>query len=171
LVKIDPTLLFVQLLTFGLAVLLLWRLFWKPLAKFMRDRADRVDHDIRSARTLRAEAEQLKVHWDTRMADAEEKANAILQLGAEEGGRRRAEIVRDAEAEAKRIIEEAGNRIAEERRRTARELQTQTVALAMLIAEQALRQSVDQSVQERLVKEFAQKLSGSPDMEERTPNA
>jgi F-type H+-transporting ATPase subunit b len=158
LVKIEPALLFVQLLTFGLAVLLLWRFFWKPLATFMKNRADKIDHDVRSARTLRLEAEQLKVQWDARMADAEEKAGAILKLGTEEGGRRRAEIIRDAEAEAKRIVEDAGSRIAEERRRTARELRTETVALAMLIAEQALRQSIDPKIQERLVSEFAARL-------------
>jgi F-type H+-transporting ATPase subunit b len=158
LVKIDLALLFIQLVTFGLAVLLLWRLFWRPLARFMKGRADRVDHDIRSARTLRTEAEELKVHWDARMADAEEKAQATLQLAIEEGGRRREEIVREAQAEAKRLVEEAGNRIVEERRRTARELQTETVALAMLIAEQALKQAVDPKVQERLVNEFAARL-------------
>jgi F-type H+-transporting ATPase subunit b len=158
LVAIEPGLLFVQLLTFGLAVLLLWRFFWKPLTRFMKNRADTIDHDIRSAHGLRTEAEQLKVQWDARMADAEDKARATLQLAAEEGGRRRDEIIRDAEAEAKRLVDEAGNRIAEERRRTARELQTQTVALAMLIAEQALKQSIDPKIQERLISEFAARL-------------
>jgi F0F1-type ATP synthase membrane subunit b/b' len=66
--------------------------------------------------------------------------------------------VRDAEAEAKRMLDDAGDRIAEERRRTARELRTETVTLAMLIAERALKQSVEPAVQERLVKEFAERL-------------
>ena len=157
-VSIQPVLLLVQLLTFGAAVFLLWRFFWKPLNRFMKNRADRIDYDIRSAGELKTEAENLKRKWNTQMAEAEDKAQVIIQQGVEQGGRRRDEIVRDAEAEAKRRLDDAGDRIAEERRRTARELRTETVALAMLIAKQALKQSVDPAVQARLVKEFAEKL-------------
>ena len=157
-VSIEPVLLLVQLLTFGAAVFLLWKFFWKPLNRFMKNRADRVDYDIRSAHELRTEAEALKGKWDSQMAEAEAKAQVIIQQGVEQGGRKRDEIVRDAEAEAKRRLDDAGDRIAEERRRTARELRTETVALAMLIAERALKQSVDPAVQARLVKEFAEKL-------------
>ena len=170
-VSIDPVLLLVQLVTFGAAVFLLWRFFWKPLNRFMKNRADKIDYDIRSAGELKTEAESLKRQWDSEMAEAEAKAQAIVQRGVEQGGRRRDEIVRDAEAEAKRLLDEASDRIAEERRRTARELRTETVALAMLIAERALKQSVDPEVQARLVKEFAERLSESPNAEVRTPNA
>jgi F-type H+-transporting ATPase subunit b len=158
LVSIEPVLLLVQLLTFGAAVFLLWRFFWKPLNRFMKNRADRIEYDIRSAGELKTEAENLKRKLDAQMAEAEDKAQAIIQQGVEQGGRRREEIVRDAEAEAKRMIDDAGDRIAEERRKTARELRTETVALAMLIAERALKQSVDPTVQERLVSEFAERL-------------
>jgi F-type H+-transporting ATPase subunit b len=158
LVSIEPVLLLVQLLTFGAAVFLLWKFFWKPLNRFMKNRTDRIEYDIRSAGELKTEAENLKRKLDEQMAKAEEKAQVIIQQGVEQGGRRREEIVRDAEAEAKRMIDDAGDRIAEERRKTARELRTETVALAMLIAERALKQSVDPTVQERLVKEFAEKL-------------
>jgi F-type H+-transporting ATPase subunit b len=158
LVRIEPALLIVQLVTFGLAVLLLWRFFWKPLNRFMKNRADRIDYDIRSAGELKTEAENLKRKWDAQMAEAEARAQVMIQQGIEQGGQRRDEIVRDAEAEARRLLDDAGDRIAEERRLTARELQTETVALAMLIAERALKQSVDPAVQARLVKEFAEKL-------------
>jgi len=158
LVSIEPVLLLVQLLTFGAAVFLLWKFFWKPLNRFMKNRADRIDYDIRSAGELKTEAESLKRKWDSQMAEAEAKAQVIIQQGIEQGGRRRDEIVRDAEAEAKRRLDDAGDRIAEERRKTVRELRTETVALAMLIAERALKQSVDPAVQARLVEEFAERL-------------
>ena len=129
-VSIQPALLLVQLLTFGGAVFLLWKFFWKPLNRFMKNRSDRIEYDIRSAGELKTEAESLKRNWDKQMV----------------------------EAEAKRMLDDAGDRIAEERRRTARELRTETVTLAMLIAERALKQSVEPTVQERLVKEFAERL-------------
>ena len=170
-VSIEPVLLLVQLLTFGAAVFLLWKFFWKPLNRFMKNRADRIEYDIRSAGELKTEAENLKRKLDAQMAEAEEKAQVIIQQGVEQGGRWREEIVRDAETEARRLLDDAGARIAEERRLTARELRTETVALAMLIAERALKQSVDPAVQARLVKEFAEKLSESPNANVRTPNA
>ena len=120
-VSIQPALLLVHLLTFGGAVFLLWKVFWKPLNRFMKNRSDRIEYDIRSAGELKTEAESLKRRWDEQMAEAEAKAQVIIQQGVEQGGRKRDEIVRDAEAEAKRRLDDAGDRIAEERRRTARE--------------------------------------------------
>jgi F0F1-type ATP synthase membrane subunit b/b' len=71
LVSIEPVLLLVQLLTFGAAVFLLWKFFWKPLNRFMKNRADRIDYDIRSAGELKTEAENLKRKWNAQMAEAE----------------------------------------------------------------------------------------------------
>jgi F-type H+-transporting ATPase subunit b len=158
LVKIEPGLLFVQLVTFGLAVFLLWRLFWKPLAKFMRDRRENIEHDIAESQRARAESEAMYAQTKQRLDEIDERAAAALAVAEEEGRKTRAEIIREAQAEAKRLLESAGRQIAEEKVRAINELRAETVSLATLMAEKALGQSLDAQVQQRLVDDFAKEL-------------
>jgi F-type H+-transporting ATPase subunit b len=141
LVKLDPALLFVQLLTFGLAVFLLWRFFWKPLARFMGARSAGIERDLTEAQKQRADAA------------------ALLALAEEEGRKNRAEVIREAQAEARRMLENASRQIAEEKVRAIRELRAETINLAALMAEKALKQSLDPELQRRLVDEFARELA------------
>jgi F-type H+-transporting ATPase subunit b len=159
LVKLDPALLFVQLLTFGLAVFLLWRFFWKPLARFMGARSAGIERDLTEAQKQRADAEALYGQMKERLAEIDERAAALLALAEEEGRKNRAEVIREAQAEARRMLENASRQIAEEKVRAIRELRAETVNLAALMAEKALKQSLDPELQRRLVDEFARELA------------
>jgi F-type H+-transporting ATPase subunit b len=158
LVKIDLSLLFVQLLTFGLAVLVLWRFFWNPLAKFMVARRHAIERDIAAARESRESADNLQAQLSERLAEIDAKAANLLQKATEEGRLAHEQILAEAQAEARRLLDNAGRQIAEEKVRAIRDLRAETVALSMLIAEKALKQSVDAQVQHRLVDQFVTEL-------------
>jgi len=157
-VKIDPALLLIQAVTFGLAVLVLWRFFWKPLAKFMAARRHAIEQDIATARESRKSTEQLQTQLTQRLAEIDTEAGHLLQLASDEGKRTREQILKEAQAEARRLLDNAGRQIAEERVRAIHDLRAETVALSLLIAEKALKQSVDAHVQHRLVDEFVAEL-------------
>ncbi len=101
--KIDPALLFIQATTFGLAVLVLWRFFWKPLARFMEKRARGIEQDIKTARKSRESAEQLQAQLTQRLAEIDAEATRLLQKANDEGKRTREQILKEAQAEARRL--------------------------------------------------------------------
>lgn len=152
--EIDFGLLFVQAVTFGLAVLLLWRLFWKPLSRFMQQRTERIERSIEEAEDARAQARRLELDLRRRLDAIDAEARTVLARAAEEGRAERDRVLAEAQAEAKRLLDAATRQVAAEREQTVRELRNETVTLAMLIAERALRQSVDPEIQQRLVREF-----------------
>jgi F-type H+-transporting ATPase subunit b len=157
-VRIDPALLFIQAVTFGLAVLVLWRFFWKPLMKFMAARRHAIEQDIATARESRESAERLQAQLEARLAEIDAEAARLLQQASDESKRTREQILKEAQAEARRLLDNAGRQIAEERVRAIRDLRAETVSLSMLIAEKALKQSVDAQVQHRLIDEFVTEL-------------
>jgi F-type H+-transporting ATPase subunit b len=157
-VSIDWGLLFIQAVTFGVAVLTLWRFFWKPLAKFMEGRRYAIEHDIATARKDRETAERLRAQLEKRLAEINAEAASLLHKASDEGKRTREQILKEAREEAQRLLDNAGRRIAEEQARAVRDLRAETVALSMLIAEKALKQSIDARVQHRLVDEFIAEL-------------
>jgi F-type H+-transporting ATPase subunit b len=157
-VSIDGSLLFIQAVTFGLAVAVLWRFFWKPLTKFMEARRYAIEQDIETARKSRESAAQSQAEVELRLAKIKSEASELLQQASEEGKRAREQILQEAQAEARRLLDNASRQIAEERVRAIHDLRAETVALSMLIAEKALKQSVDAKVQHRLVDEFVAEL-------------
>jgi len=157
-VKIDPALLFVQIATFLFAVLILWKFLWKPLVRFMEKRARGIEQDMASARSSREQAEELEAQFKTRLAAIDEEARTLLRRAAEESKQVQDQMLKDAQEEARRLIQNASRQIETDKRHAVRELRAETVRLAVLIAEKALKQSVDQEIQERLVREFVEGL-------------
>jgi len=157
-IKIDPALLGVQIATFLLAIVILWKFLWKPLAKFMEKRTRGIEQDIANARKSREQAEEIEAQFKARLAQIDEETRVILRRAADESKQLRDRMLFEAQEEARRLIQNASRQIETDKRHAIRELRTETVRLAVLIAEKALKQSVDPEVQERLVKEFVEGL-------------
>jgi F-type H+-transporting ATPase subunit b len=157
-IKIDPALLFVQIVTFLLAIVILWRFLWKPLTKFMEKRTRGIEQDLANAKKSREQAEELEAQFKARLAQIDEETRVILRRAADESKQLRDRMLAEAQEEARRLIQNASRQIETDQRHAIRELRTETVRLAVLIAEKALKQSVDPEVQERLVKEFVEGL-------------
>jgi len=157
-IDINPALLFVQIVTFLLAIVILWRFLWKPLAKFMEKRTRGIEQDLANAKKSREQAEELEAQFKARLAQIDEETRVILRRAADESKQLRERMLSDAQEEARRLIQNASRQIETDQRHAIRELRAETVRLAVLIAEKALKQSVDPAVQERLVKEFVEGL-------------
>ena len=157
-IKIDPALLGVQIATFLLAIVILWKFLWKPLAKFMEKRTRGIEQDIANARKSREQAEEIEAQFKARLAQIDEETRVILRRAADESKQLRDRMLSEAQEEARRLIQNASRQIETDKRHAIRELRTETVRLAVLIAEKAMKQSVDQEVQERLIKEFVEGL-------------
>ena len=157
-IDINPGLLFVQIATFLFAIVILWKFLWKPLAKFMEKRTHAIEQDIANAKKSREQAEEMEAQYKARLAQIDEEARGILRHAADEGKQLRDRMLADAHEEARRLVENASRQIETDQRHAIRELRAETVRLAVLIAEKALKQSVDPEVQDRLIKEFVEGL-------------
>jgi F-type H+-transporting ATPase subunit b len=157
-ISIDPALLLVQTATFLLAVVILWRFLWKPLAKFMEKRTLLIEQDVANAKKGREQAEELEAQLKSRLAKIDEESRGIMRHAADEGKQLRDRMLSEAQEEARRLIQNASRQIETDKLHAIRELRAETVRLAVLIAEKAMKQSVNQEVQERLVKEFVEEL-------------
>jgi len=157
-IDINPGLLFVQIATFLLAVLILWRFLWKPLAKFMEKRTHGIEQDIANAKKSREQAEEMEAQFRVRLANIDEEARGIIRRAADESKQLRERMLAEAQEEARRLIQNASRQIDTDKRHAIRELRNETVRLAVLIAEKELKQSVNPEVQDRLINEFVEGL-------------
>jgi F-type H+-transporting ATPase subunit b len=157
-ISINPALLFVQMATFLFAILLLWRFLWKPLARFMEKRTLGIEQDVANAKKAREQAEELEAQIKARLAQIDEEARGIIRRSADEGKQLRDRMLAEAQEEARRLIQNASHQIETDKLHAIRELRTETVRLGVLIAEKAMKQSVNPETQERLIQEFVEGL-------------
>ena len=153
--EIDPKLLLAQIVTFLVALFLLWKIAWKPVLEMMRTRAETIRNALFTARKEQQTAEELKGRYEQMLSDAKSEAQRVISLAVNDGNKERDQIVLRAREESERILESARRDLKEEKDRLVAELRSEVAGLAVSISEKLLQKAMDKPLQDRLLKEAA----------------
>lgn len=124
----------------------------------MEDRTAKIQGDIDAAETARAEAEQLRAEYDSRIADAQQEANRILEQARQDAESVRQERIAaiDTEIAERRAQADADIEVAKARAQT--EVRAQVSALAIGAAEAIVERSLDDETNRQLVENFIDRV-------------
>lgn len=129
---VDGKAFLIQLITFGLAFLVLRRYAFKPIGQVLRERRETIEQGVKLGEEMRKERAKLEAQVEDTLHKARQEADAILS-GAHDNGR---EAIREAEEKARTkaagILSDAESRIEQD---TARARQALEKDLANLVAE------------------------------------
>jgi F-type H+-transporting ATPase subunit b len=145
--------LVLQILSFAILLAILNKVLFKPMMKYLDERAERIESAHNEADDARAEAMKLK-------ASHEE----LLNEARLEGEKIRSRAVEDAHAESRKILAEARESIerseqtsremlSEEVRRAKEALAGEVGALATEISRKILEDEIDQRKHEEIIRE------------------
>lgn len=133
----------IQLLTFLVAFLVLRRWAFRPILKALNERRELIDNGVRLGEEMQKEKAELEAKVEKMLHDARKQADDIL-AGAEDSGR---QAVREAEEKARTkaegIINEAGQRIAQDTARARHQLEKEVAGLVADATEAVLDEKVD----------------------------
>ena len=150
----------IKIFNFLFVVGVLWWLLKGPTARFFEDRRQKIDQAIEEAKEAKAAAEAKRAEYEAKIAKAHEDIAAIDAEGARRVEAMRAELAQAAEAAALRIAAEAEGRIAAELAQARAELQREASLLAVELAEELIKERVNEEDQRRLVEAAIEKLEG-----------
>jgi len=157
-IEIDFPLLAAQVVSFLVALFILWRFFWGPLTQMIEKRRNAIAKEIDDARKGREDAESLKHEYEQHLSQADETAKKILHAAIDEGHGAKEDILRAAREQSAMFLAKAKDEITFEKELAMKDLRKETVDLAVLIAEKILKQSVDPSTRQRMLDEFIDEL-------------
>jgi F-type H+-transporting ATPase subunit b len=151
----DLRVLLVQVLTFVLGMLGIWKLYISSLRDHLKSRREGITKDLASAETARQEAEHLRaqlhedrVHLSEELKKAKEEARA-------EVARLREELLAKAQVEQETMLRQARTQIATETERAVAEVRGYAAALVVQatakLVEQKLDADTDKALAEKLV--------------------
>jgi F-type H+-transporting ATPase subunit b len=153
-VEINLALLLTQVVTFLIAMFVVWKFFWGPLTQMMQERTKKISGDIERAENGRREVESLEAEYHRRLSQIEEQARKAINEAIQRGNHAKDEILQEARQEAQRVLEKAQADLQLEREQVIRELGNQVSEIALAAVERVLGQGVDTKIQQSLLDGF-----------------
>jgi len=142
-ISINATAL-LTILNFVLLVTVLSALLWKPMTKFLDDRARTIEESLLIAKENKRRAEELKDEHDQIIKEARTKATEIVDTAMSNASNESRELINQAKQQAHSIVESAKEEIHLEADNIKKELRqdvaSMTVALAGKILEREIKE-------------------------------
>ncbi len=151
----DLGLLFWQAIVF-LGLFLILRTFaWKPITDSLNERENNIQSALDLAEKTRLEMTALKADNEKLLAQARSEREVILRGAKEIADKMVADSRDKAEAEGRRMLEQAREAMQNERQALVAEMKKEIVTLSLDIAEKVLRKELsDKTAQENLVSDL-----------------
>jgi F-type H+-transporting ATPase subunit b len=155
----NPGLMLWTLVTFVLAVVILWKYAFGPLQGVIDERRAQIRESLETAEATREEAARLLEEYKVTLASVRTEAEEILARSREAGDATRSEIVGEARAEAERTVAKAQQQIERDMRAALKEIKEQIADLTMLATEKVIGKSLTDADQRRLLDEALRDLN------------
>jgi F-type H+-transporting ATPase subunit b len=151
---IDPLLIIIYIINFGLVLFVLQRLAFKPVQEMLEKRRVAIDSGLSAAERAQQEAAQQRAEFERELAKARQSSQEEARKAAEATERMRQDILVAAQREADEIKTRAREEAEQERQQVSVDLQKQAAELAMQMTRKIVGEAVDENAQRRLVNQF-----------------
>jgi F-type H+-transporting ATPase subunit b len=146
------------LITFAIAVFVLWKFAFNPIQKLLDERRKAVQESMDTAEQSRAEARRLLEEYEATLAKVRQESEEILERSRTTGEHAKAELMAEARAQSERLLVQAHEQIERDTRAAVRELKEQIADLTALATEKVATRALTRADQERLIDEALAEL-------------
>ena len=142
-----------------LAVLLVGKKFlWGPVMKMIQDRQKEIDDMYSDADNARVSAKAMEDEYKQKLSAAMETGERIVKDATARGQAKEEEILRQANAEASRMLSKAEADIAMEKKKAIKDAKDEISGMAMAIAEKVVGRELTAADQSQLIDAFINEL-------------
>lgn len=144
---------------FAILFALLWKFVFPKAGEMLQARTAKIQGDLEKAEQQRREAEAMLRRYEQQLRDARAEAGRIIEEARKTAESMRRDLLAKAEEESRRVVARAQEEIRAERDRAFQELRRSVGELSVDLAARVVGESLDRERQERLVEEFIDELS------------
>ncbi|MEX0917502.1 MAG: F0F1 ATP synthase subunit B [Candidatus Paceibacterota bacterium] len=137
---LDWRLLLIQMLNFGLLLLVLWYVLYRPLVRIMSERQQKIEAGVRDADAAKEKLAKAEEEKKFLLQEAEKEAEGIVggaRLHAKESAN---DVMKNAQERSEALIKDAEARGMEEEKKRVRESEEEIARLAVLGAKRILEE-------------------------------
>jgi F-type H+-transporting ATPase subunit b len=156
-INLDKSLI-IQAVNFGLLLLVLTKVLYRPLLGVMEERSQAIKKSLEEAQAARAEAQREREEHAAKIQAAYAEAQAIRDAALKEAADEQRRLVDAAKAEATRLVDSARAELDQDVRRAKQDLRKEVSDLAVSVAEQLIRRSLRDEDHRRIVQDAVARL-------------
>jgi len=157
LISLDKSLI-VQGINFVILLFILQRLLYRPFLAKMAERTQAIQKSLDEAQAARAQAARQQEENEARLRAAHAEAAAIRAQALKDAADEQRRLVEAARVESQRLIETAKAQMDADVRRAREELRREVADIATAIAEKLVRRSLRDEDHRRMVAEAIAKV-------------
>lgn len=140
---VDWRLLLAQAVNFVVLLWVLRRYAYQPMLNFLEKRTVRIEKGLQDAEAAQAKLVEIEAKEKEVLVAAHTEAKSIIARAEESAKKRDTERSLETEAKVKRLLEEATEKIREEKDKAMASAKGEIGELVMLSVEKILREKVD----------------------------
>lgn len=140
---VDGKAFVIQLITFGLAFLVLRRYAFGPILKVLHERRETIESGVKLGEEMQKERAKLEHNVAKALHDARQQADAIISGGQDSARQAIREAEDKAKAKAEGILAAAEDRIVQDTARARHQLEKELVGLISDATEAIIDEKVD----------------------------
>ena len=154
LVSIIPWTFIAQLCNLFIQLYLIKRFLLKPINAVLEKRKEMATAEITEAEKAKEEARAIKAEYEQNMAEAKEKANALITNAQKSAALQSEEVIQEANRQAAAIKAKADSDIEQEKKKAVNELKCEIGGMSMEIAGKVIEREISEKDHEKLIDEF-----------------
>jgi F-type H+-transporting ATPase subunit b len=143
---VSPNLVtfFFTLVNIGTLFFILRAILFKPVTKFMEDRAKKIRNTIDQAEKDKNQAKQLLQQYEDRLKNAEEEAEGIIRSARETAGQQADRIIAGGKEAAENLLKNARQQAEVEQQAALARFRSEAAALVVSASTRLLRRELNQ---------------------------
>ena len=157
LISLDKSLI-VQGINFVILLFILQRLLYRPFLAKMAERTQAIQKSLDEAHAARAQATRQQEENEARLRAGHAEAAAIRAQALKEAAEEQRRLVEAARAESQRLVESAKAQMDADVRRAREELRREVADIATAVAEKLVRRTLRDEDHRRIVAEAISKV-------------
>lgn len=151
---IDWRLFIAQLINFVIVFSVLYWFAFKPLAKVMAERSDKIAKSMDDAKKVEEKLAETQEEFNKVISEAKKQANSILEkAGSDAEVRRQAELKR-AKEEIGAIINQEKQKMQTEKAATLKEIKKEVADLVIIAVEKVIGEKMDEKKDREMLKKI-----------------
>lgn len=149
----------VQMINFGIFAGIVVYFLKGPGARYFAERREEMLSDLKEARRMREEAEEKLEEYNEKLDAFEAEKQELLDEYHEQGEREKERIIEEAKQQVEKMREDAERTIEQETRKAVAELEQQAVDLAVDMAEDLVKEKLDDERHDALIERYVSEIS------------
>lgn len=148
-----------QLVNFLIVLLVLWKWAFKPLARGLEARSEKIERGLKDAEAAEKRLQKIDEERKLVLAKTEKEATKVLEEARHEAETKQKEIIEKAKREVERVVAQGRGSLKQEKEAMVREARKDVVEIAIAAVEKILKEKVDEKKSRSLAEEVVRKLT------------